>query len=378
MAKIRAKVRMGMVGGGPGAFIGPVHRIAAELDGHIALVAGAFSSNAERSREAGTHYRIDPARAYPDLNAMLADETARDDGMDFLSIVTPNHLHLPAAIAALNAGVPVMSDKPATTTLDEALELRRVVRASRTPYALTYTYSGYPLVREARARIAAGEIGKVRKVVVEYPQGWLAGEASGKQAEWRIDPARSGLGGCIGDIGVHAFHLAEFVTGLTVTELLADLAAVVPGRALDDDCSVLLRFDTGARGVLMASQISVGERNGLRIRVYGEHGGIDWRQESPNALKLHHGDGRTEIVQAGDATLGPDARAATRTPGGHPEGYLEAFANLYSDFARMLRGEAAPLLPGIDDGVRSMAFIATAVDASARRAGWTPLLIPGE
>ncbi|WP_311269916.1 Gfo/Idh/MocA family oxidoreductase [Sphingobium sp. WCS2017Hpa-17] len=378
MAKIRAKIRMGMVGGGPGAFIGPVHRIAAELDGHIALVAGAFSSSVERSREAGAHYRIDPARAYPHLNAMLADEAAREDGIDFLSIVTPNHLHLPAAIAALNARVPVMSDKPATATLDEALELRRVVRASGTPYALTYTYSGYPLVREARARIAAGEIGKVRKVVVEYPQGWLAGEASGKQAEWRVDPARSGLGGCIGDIGVHAFHLAEFVTGLTVTELLADLAAMVPGRALDDDCTVLLRFDTGARGVLMASQISVGERNGLRIRVYGEHGGIDWRQESPNALTLHHGDGRTEIIQAGDASLGPDARAATRTPGGHPEGYLEAFANLYSDFARMLRGEPAPLLPGIDDGVRSMAFIATAVDASARRAGWTPLIIPGE
>lgn len=378
MAKIRAKIRMGMVGGGPGAFIGPVHRIAAELDGHIALVAGAFSSSAERSREAGAHYRIDPARAYSDLDAMLADETGREDGIDFLSIVTPNHLHLPAAIAALNTGVPVMSDKPATATLDEALELRRVVRASGTPYALTYTYSGYPLVREARARIAAGEIGKVRKVVVEYPQGWLAGEASGKQAEWRVDPARSGLGGCIGDIGVHAFHLAEFVTGLTVTELLADLAAMVPGRALDDDCTVLLRFDTGARGVLMASQISVGERNGLRIRVYGEHGGIDWRQESPNALTLHHGNGRTEIIQAGDTTLGPDARAATRTPGGHPEGYLEAFANLYGDFARMLRGEPAPLLPGIDDGVRSMAFIATAVDASARRAGWTPLIIPGE
>lgn len=372
------KLRMGMVGGGPGAFIGPIHRIAAELDGEITLAAGAFSSDAARSRDAGARYRIDPARAYCDLSNMLAAETDRDDGIDFLAIVTPNHLHLPAAKAALAAGLAVMSDKPATATLDEALELRRLVRASGQPYALTYTYSGYPLVREARARIAAGALGNIRKVVVEYPQGWLAGEASGKQAAWRVDPARSGLGGCIGDIGVHAFHLAEFVTGLTVTELLADLAAVVPGRSLDDDCTLLLRFNNGARGVLMASQISVGERNGLRIRIYGDAGGLDWRQESPNALTLHHGDGRTEIIQAGDAALGPNARAATRTPGGHPEGYLEAFANLYADFARLLRGEPAPLLPGIDEGVRSMAFIATAVDASARQAGWVPLLIPGE
>jgi predicted dehydrogenase len=372
------KLKMAMVGGGPGAFIGPVHRIAAELDGQISLAAGAFSSDAERSKEAGERYRIDSARAYANLDSLIAAETQRPDGVDFLAIVTPNHLHLPAARAALTAGLPVISDKPATATLDEALELRRIVRATGKPYALTYTYSGYPLVREARARIAAGALGAIRKVVVEYPQGWLASGAEGKQAEWRVDPARSGLGGCIGDIGVHAFHLAEFVTGLTVTQLLADLAAVVPGRLLDDDCTVLLRFDNGARGVLMASQISVGERNGLRLRVYGERGGIDWRQESPNSFVLHHGDGRTEIVQAGDAALGPDAQAASRTPGGHPEGYLEAFANLYADLAKLLRGEPAPLLPGIDDGVRSMAFIATAVEASRSGAGWTPLLIPGE
>lgn len=373
-----SKLRMGMVGGGPGAFIGPVHRIAAELDGWITLAAGAFSSDAERSRQAGARYRIDPDRAYADLETMLAAETAREDGIDFLAIVTPNHLHLPAARAALAAGLPVMSDKPATATLGDALELRRLVRASGKPYALTYTYSGYPLVREARARIADGAIGSVRKVVVEYPQGWLAGEASGKQAEWRVDPSRAGPGGCIGDIGVHALHLAEFVTSLRVTELLADLAAMVPDRAVDDDCTVLLRFENGARGVLMASQISIGERNGLRIRIYGDRGGMDWRQELPNSLVQHHDDGRTEIIQAADAALGPDAQAATRTPGGHPEGYLEAFANLYRDFAGLLSGSAAPLLPGIDDGVRGMAFIATAVDASARRAGWVPLLIPGE
>jgi predicted dehydrogenase len=268
-----------------------------------------------------------------------------------------------------------MSDKPMTASLAEARELADLVAQAGRPYALTYTYSGYPLVREARARVAAGAIGKVRKVVVEYPQGWLAGPAEGKQAEWRVDPARAGAGGCIGDIGVHAFQLAEFVTGLKVTRLFADLAAVVPARALDDDCSILLRFDNGARGVLLASQIEVGELNGLRIRCYGDRGGLVWRQESPNDLTLHHLDGRTEIVRAGDAVLGSDARARTRTPGGHPEGYLEAFANLYRDFAAVLRGQDAPLLPGSTDGLRGMAFIETAVAASRDDAGWVDLKI---
>lgn len=366
-----------MVGGGPGAFIGPVHRIAAELDREIELVAGAFSSDPARSREAGAAYRIDPARAYRDLATMLAAERARDDGIDFVAIVTPNHHHFSAAQAALAAGLPVLSDKPATATLEEAQALAALIARAKLPYALTYTYSGYPLVREARARVAAGALGAIRKVVVEYPQGWLAGGAEGKQAAWRIDPARAGTGGCIGDIGVHAFHLAEFVTGLKVDALLADLAAIVPGRVLDDDCTVLLRFAGGARGVLMASQIAVGELNGLRLRVYGDRGGVDWRQEQPNVLVLHHADGRSEIVRAGDATLGAEARAATRLPGGHPEGYLEAFANLYRDFARLLRGEAAPLLPGIDEGLRSMAFVAIGVAASRDGAGWVKLDVPG-
>jgi predicted dehydrogenase len=369
------RLRMGMIGGGPGAFIGPIHRIAAELDREIELVAGVFSSDPDRSRAAAADYRIDPERAYPDLATMFAAEAARDDGIDFVSIVTPNHHHLPAARAALAAGVAVMSDKPMTASLAEALELADLVAQAGRPYALTYTYSGYPLVREARARVAAGAIGTVRKVVVEYPQGWLAGPAEGKQAEWRVDPARSGAGGCIGDIGVHAFQLAEFVTGLRVTRLLADLAAVVPGRALDDDCTILLRFDNGARGVLLASQIEVGELNGLRIRVYGDKGGIVWRQETPNELTLHGIDGRTEIVRAGDGSLGADARARTRTPGGHPEGYLEAFANLYRDFAAQLRGEAAPLLPDAAEGLRGMAFIETAVTASRDEAGWVDLTI---
>ncbi len=369
------RLRMGMIGGGPGAFIGPVHRIAAELDREIELVAGVFSSDAGRSKEAGEIYRIDPARAYPSLDAMLVSETARDDGIDFVSIVSPNHNHLPSARAALAAGIPVMTDKPLTASMDEAHELAKLVAEAKLPFGVTYTYSGYPLVREARARVAAGAIGTVRKVVVEYPQGWLAGEAIGKQAEWRVDPARAGLGGCIGDIGVHAFQLAEFVTGLKVRELLADLAAVVPNRQLDDDCTVLLRFENGARGVLLASQIEVGELNGLRIRAYGDKGGLVWHQERPNTLAIHTLDGRTEIVHAGGPQLGPDAAARTRTPTGHPEGYLEAFANLYRDFATLLRGEEAPLLPSIADGVRGMAFISTAVAASREQAGWVKLSV---
>lgn len=367
------RLRMGMIGGGPGAFIGPVHRFAAELDREIELVAGVFSSDAARCAAAGESYRIDPARAYPSLEAMFAGEGARDDGIDFVSIVTPNHNHLPSARAALAAGYPVITDKPLTATLDEAHELAGLVAASGKPFGVTYTYSGYPLVREARARIAAGEIGTIRKVVVEYPQGWLAGEASGKQAEWRVDPAKAGLGGCIGDIGVHAFQLAEFVTGLRVTDMLADLGAVVPGRLLDDDCSILLRFDNGARGVLLASQIEVGELNGLRIRAYGDKGGIVWKQEVPNTLTIHRLDGRTEIVHAGGSQLGPDAASRTRTPAGHPEGYLEAFANLYRDFAAIVRGEDAPLLPGIEQGVRGMRFINKAVTASRENVGWVKL-----
>ena len=367
------RLRMGMIGGGPGAFIGPVHRIAAELDREIELVAGVFSSDATRIREAGEAYRIDPARAYPDLAAMFAAESARADGIDFVAVVSPNHHHLAAASAALAAGIPVMTDKPLTATLAEARELAALVERAGVPFAVSYTYSGYPLVREARARVAAGALGTVRKVVVEYPQGWLATGAEGKQAEWRVDPARAGLGGCIGDIGVHAFQLAEFICGVRVSELLADLAAVVPGRQLDDDCSVLLRFDNGARGVLLASQIEVGERNGLRIRAYGDRGGLAWEQETPNTLTLHTLDGRTELVHASGAQLGPDALARTRTPTGHPEGYLEAFANIYRDFAAVLRGQSAPLLPGIADGLRGMAFIDTAVTASRAGAGWVQL-----
>lgn len=358
-----------MIGGGPGSFIGPVHRIAAELDREIELVAGAFSSDAGRSREAGQAYRIDPERAYADVASMLAGEVARSDGIDFVAIVSPNHHHLPAARAALASGLPVLCDKPVTATLAEARELAGAVSDAGLPFGITYTYSGYPMVREARERIAAGDLGAIRKVVVEYPQGWLAGEAEGKQAEWRLDPSRAGEGGCIGDIGTHAFHLAEFVTSLRVTRLFADLAAVVPGRQLDDDVAVLLRFDNGARGVLLASQIETGELNGLRIRVYGDKGGLVWRQEDQTNLVLHRFDGSSEIIRAG-SVVGDAARRATRLPGGHPEGYLEAFANIYRDFAQQVRGGSGFPVPGIDDGLRGMAFVSAAVAASRNASGW--------
>ena len=371
------KLRMGMVGGGPGAFIGPVHRIAAELDGKIELVAGAFSQSAERSLAAGEMYRLDPERAYCDYRVMLDAERKRPDAIHFVAIVTPNHLHLPVAKAALEAGFPVMSDKPATATYAEAVELEKAVAKSGLPYGLTHTYAGYALVRDARAMCASGQIGKIRKIAVEYLQGWLSKpiENTGqKQASWRSDPAQSGAGGCIGDIGTHAFHLAEYVTGLKVVGVNASLLAVVPGRKLDDDCTSLLRMDNGAQCVLMASQIAAGEGNGLRLRVYGEKGSLDWRQEDPNRLRVKWLDGPEEIRHASGGYLSEDARSVTRLPGGHPEGYLEAFAVLYREFADALlawkqSGKVAlpATLPGIEAGVRGMRFIDRAVESSKRQ-----------
>ncbi|PNU06745.1 oxidoreductase [Novosphingobium guangzhouense] len=366
---------MGLIGGGPGSFIGPVHRIAAELDGEIALVAGAFSRDAAKSEQAGRGYGIDPSRAYPSVEAMLAAEAQREDGIQFVTIASPNFHHLPAARAAIAAGIAVMSDKPMTATLAEARELAASLDATPVPYGLTYTYSGYPLVREMRERIAAGAIGPVRKVVVEYNQGWLAGAGEGKQAEWRLDPARSGEGGCIADIGVHAFHLAEFVTGLTVNRINADLGTVVPGRLLDDDCQMFLRFEGGARGLLMASQVMTGEGNDLALRIYGENGGYRWSQENPNRLEWLRGDGGMEIVRAGDPGLSEVARRGTRLPGGHPEGLLESLANLYRDFAMELRGQSGSLVPGAGDGLRGMALVAAAVAASRDERGWVDFTV---
>jgi len=378
MTEIR-KLRMGMVGGGPGAFIGPVHRIAAELDGKIELVAGAFSQSAERSREAGASYRIDPSRAYADYQQMMAAERERTDGIDFVAIVTPNHLHLPVAIAALEAGIPVLSDKPATASYEEALQLEAAVAKAGLPYGLTHTYAGYQMVREARAMCAAGKLGKIRKVAVEYFQGWLSGplETTGhKQAEWRADPKRSGAGGAIGDIGTHAFHLLEYISGLRVTAMNATLRSVVPGRKLDDDCNAFLRMNNGAEGTLACSQVAAGEMNEVHLRIYGEHGSLAWRQQDPNRLTVKWLDRPEEIHHAAAGYLGVDARAVARVPAGHPEGYLEAFAVLYREFADALiswkEGNKIPLpatLPGIDAGVRGMRFIERAIESS-RKEGW--------
>ena len=366
-----------MVGGGPGAFIGPVHRMAAELDGRMRLVAGAFSRDAAKSAEAGAAFGLAADRAYGDWRAMLAAETAQPDGAEAVAVVTPNHLHFEVADAALAAGLHVMSDKPATLNLAQAQALARRVESSGRLYGLTHVYTGYPMVREAREIVARGDLGQVRKVVVEYAQGWLSRpiEADGdKQAGWRADPAQAGAGGCTGDIGTHAFNLAEFVTGARVERLCADLAAVVPGRVLDDDCNLLLRFEGGARGVLIASQICAGARNGLKLQVYGEKGGLTWTHDRPTELALDWLDGPSQTLHAAAPYLGA-GRHGARLPTGHPEGFIEAFANLYRDFAdAILAGRRdAGLVPGIEAGVRGMTFVETAVAASREGLGWVTL-----
>ena len=373
------KLRMGMVGGGPGAFIGPVHKMAAELDGTIELVAGAFSQSAERSRAAGEGFRIDPARAYGDYREMFRAERERPDGIDFVVIATPNHLHLPVAVAALEAGIPVMSDKPATATYEEALALEAAVSKSGLPYGLTHTYAGYGMVREARAICASGKLGAIRKVAVEYFQGWMtrAVETTGhKQASWRADPAQNGLGGAIGDIGTHAFHLLEYVTGHQVTSMNVVLRSVVEGRRLDDDCNAFVRMSNGAAGTLACSQVAAGELNEVRLRIYGEIGSIDWRQQDPNRLMVKWTDGPEEVHHAAAGYLSESARSVFRVPPGHPEGYIEAFAVLYREFADALiawkAGEKNPLpatLPGIVAGVRGMRFIERCI-ASSNKEGW--------
>jgi predicted dehydrogenase len=373
------KLRMGMVGGGPGAFIGPVHKIAAEMDGRIELVAGAFSQTAERSRVAGEGFGIDPDRAYGSYREMLRAERARPDPMDFVVVATPNHLHLPVSVEALQAGFAVMSDKPATASYEEALVLQAAVEKSGLPYGLTHTYAGYGMIREARALCASGRLGPIRKVAVEYLQGWLSQpiEHTGhKQAEWRANPAFSGAGGCIGDIGTHAFHLLEYVTGIDITEMNATLRRVVAGRQLDDDCSAMLRLSNGASGVLMASQVATGELNELRLRIYGELGSLDWRQPDPNRLTVRWADAPEETYHAAARYLSEGARAAFLLPPGHPEGVIEAFAVLYREFADALlerqRNPASPLpptLPGIRAAVRGMRFIERAIE-SDRQQSW--------
>ena len=378
------KIRYGMVGGGRGAFIGAVHRIAANMDGQIELVCGAFSSDPEKSKASGGDFYLDPSRCYGSFAEMIQAEKAlpAEQRMDFISIVTPNHMHFPPAKMALENGFHVLSDKPATFNLAEAKELSNLVHHSGLLYGLTHNYTGYPLVKQAREMVHAGALGKIRKVVVEYPQGWLATrleESGQKQAAWRTDPARSGAAGCVGDIGTHAENLAEYITGLKISELAADLTAFVEGRLLDDDANVLLRFEGGAKGVLHCSQISVGEENNLNIRVYGEKGGLEWHQNEPNTLLVKHLDKPQEIFRTANGYLGAAAAANSRTPASHPEGYLEAFANVYRNFASHIRARLSGVeadasildYPKIEDGVRGMAFIEAVVASSKHNAAWT-------
>ena len=375
-----------MVGGGRGAFIGSIHRIAAAMDGQIELVCGAFSSDPERAKDSGADLFLPADRCYGSYGEMIESEAKRpvEERFDFLSIVTPNHMHFPPAKMALEHGFHVLSDKPATFNLAEAKELSGLVEKSQLLYGLTHNYTGYPLVKQAREMVAGGVLGKIRKVVVEYPQGWLSThlEASGqKQAAWRTDPKRSGAAGCIGDIGTHAENLAEYVTGLEIEELAADLTAFVEGRELDDDGNVLLRFKGGAKGVLHASQISAGEENNLSLRVYGEKGGMEWHQREPNTLLVKWLDQPMQVYRTANGYLGAAALAAGRTPPSHPEGYLEAFANVYKNFAGAIRARLENRLPTaiendypkITDGVRGMAFIEAVVASSKANAAWTKL-----
>lgn len=384
MSAAGRKLRMGMVGGGRGAFIGAVHRMAAALDGQIELVCGAFSGDPQRSKDSGADLFLPTERCYGTFGEMMEREATlpADTRMDFVSIVTPNHIHFPAAKSALGHGFHVVSDKPATFDLAEAVELGKLVETAGLLYALTHNYTGYPLVKEARDIVHSGRLGNIRKVVVEYPQGWLSTrlEDSGqKQASWRTDPARCGAAGCLGDIGTHAENLAEYITGLRIAELAADLTTFVEGRRLDDDANILLRFEGGAKGVLHASQISVGEENALSIRVYGEKGGLEWHQQEPNTLLLKWPDRPVAVLRVGAGSLGEEAMAATWLPAGHPEAYLEAFANIYRNFAAHLRAVldgTAPDparfdYPKISDGIRGMAFIEAAVESSKRNARWT-------
>ena len=372
------KMRYGMAGGGEGAFIGAVHRMAAALDGEAALVCGAFSTDRDRNHRTGEALGLPPARVYPDIDAMLAGERALPEAerMQALAIVTPNHLHAPMAIAALDSGFDVFSEKPMAATLAQAQAIADAVRRSGRHYGLAFTYAGYPMVEEARQRVLRGDFGAIRRIEVEYLQGWLSRsiDAGGnKQAAWRTDPAKAGLGGCLGDIGTHAFHLAEHVSGLQVEAVSAELTTHVPGRRLDDDLSALLRFEGGARGSLSASQVAAGEENGLRLRIHGTEGGLDWAQMEPNSLTLRWLDRPAEIVRAGGPGLTPAAASLLRVPAGHPEGYIEAFANLYRAFGRAVRTGSEAACPGLVDGLRTMLFIDAAVRNAAGTEKWTPL-----
>jgi predicted dehydrogenase len=384
---MHAKIRLGMIGGSRDGFIGSVHRMAAALDGTIDLVCGAFSSNASRSIETGKSLHLETNRIYESFEEMITKEAQlpADMRMQFVSIVTPNHLHTQPAMLALKHGFHVLCEKPLAFSLAEAEQIGALTNTTGLLFGVTHTYTGYPMVKEAKHIVASGALGTIRKIIVEYPQGWLSNsiESDGqKQASWRTNPAQSGISCCVGDIGTHAENLAEYITGLKITELSADVSTVVAHRKLDDDASILLRFSNGAKGVLIASQIANGEENELKIRVYGEHGGIEWLQSEPNTLIVKQNDQPKQLRRAGvnHSYLCEQARLHCRVPAGHPEGYIEAMANIYRNFAACIHAyeskiPANPLLdyPSIEDGIRGMKFIETVIDSGNNNAAWRTL-----
>ena len=369
-------LRAGIVGGGEGAFIGAVHRIAAELDGQSRIIAGALSSNPQRAQESAAAWGLE--RSYDDFRAMAKAESQQEDGIDFVIIATPNHLHAPIAIAFLEAGIHVVCDKPLAANLEQAHEIERAVQQPGRLFALTQTYTGYPLVREARDMVAAGRLGELRKVQVEYIQDWLKTpleNEDNKQASWRTDPGRAGISCCVGDIGTHAQNLLEYISGSNIESICADLNSFVSGRQLDDDANMLLRLAGGTRGTLICSQVACGEENNLSIRLYGTEAGLEWHQQEPNTLIFKPAGQAWQHLRTGGGYLGATAVAAMRTPAGHPEGYLEAFANIYRDFIEDVRRVKSGQLaqkryPGIVEGMRSMRFVQAAVDSSAQGAVW--------
>ena len=377
------KIRMGMIGGGKNAFIGAVHRIAANIDGQIELCCGALSSNPETAKESGKLLFLEEDRNYGSYQEMIEKESQlpADKRMHFVSIVTPNFAHFEPAMLALDNGFHVVIDKPIALSLAEAKKLEEKVKETGLTLCLTYTYSGYPMVKQARQMVKEGAFGKIRKVIVEYPQGWLSlpSEREGnKQSSWRTDPAKSGISGCMGDIGTHAAQLSEYISGLEITKICADLNIVVDGRALDDDGNILLKFNNGANGILVASQIAAGEENALTIKVYGEKGSLEWHQEEPNTLKVKWLDAPAQLYKTGNGYLSPIAQYNSRIPSGHPEGYLEAFANIYRNFASTLTAklngdtptEEMLDFPSVEEGVRGMAFIENVVASSQSDQKW--------
>ena len=375
------KIRIGMVGGGKDAFIGGVHRIALRLDGYYELVAGSFSSNFDNSKETGKNLGLAEDRIYKTYQEMAEKESARSDGIDVVSIVTPNHLHVPIAKIFANKGIHIICDKPLALSSEEAIDLKNIVENKKLIFALTHNYTGYPMVRHARSLIQKGDLGSIRVIQAEYPQDWLTTKVEDnglKQAEWRTDPKRSGEGGCIGDIGTHAFNLIRFITGLEVDELSADIHTFVKGRLLDDNAQIMLRFKKGAKGAIWSSQVAVGNENNLKIRIFGENGGLEWKQEDPNYLYHTKFGHPTQRITRGSSSAGKEANEVTRIPAGHPEGYLEGFANIYSDVCKVLFAQinkqkyehSNDCYPTIYDGIEGMRFIETVLESSKNNSKW--------